>query len=176
MLCAIYTELSDTYLTDKISVCGTTTQARAYNPTWYGHSFYIDATYSMIDMTQYDSSRRAYHPVSSTFKITENNSAYDLFDFNFITLLHGDAIVNTSDPYDREVDLYDFNRQYETASPISGYTYSFNNYTYYVGAGYSGYHIHICAIGLYTVKTEFTYGSYDYIVRYDIYPYNQSCE
>lgn len=80
--------------------------------------------------------------------------------------------VSTDDPTESYDDgPYPYTRSYTTSSPTYGYTYSFNDSTYYRnydGGEYIGYHLHVGYTGTYFIKTEYVYNYNEYFFLYTI--------
>lgn len=146
--------------------------------TYLGYTFYTTATYTSINMYDYNQGGYAFAPSYSNYRITYSSSSGSsaLTNAQFITVLSGMKSVSSSDPsanvdndwpvYERTSSVY--------ASPQLGNLYSFNDATYYSAQGYSGQLIHVTSgFGNYFIKTEFIYGSTQYRVGYSVYPYQQ---
>lgn len=159
-------------LRSDVELC--TSSAIEYATTY---TFYLDATYTSIDMRSEMTGGWAYHPVSSSFRITKSvSSAPSLYDVDFITAIASNYTVDTTTHELGEYNLYPFGRTYTSSSPIFNRTYSFDDYTYYVNYDdgiYLGQHLLVFSGGgSYFIKIE----NDSLSVVYDIHNNSSYCE
>lgn len=159
-------------LRSDVELC--TSSAIEYATTY---TFYLDATYTSIDMRSEMTGGWAYHPVSSSFRIVKSvSSAPSLYDVDFITAIASNYTVDTTTHELGEYNLYPFGRTYTSSSPIFNRTYSFDDYTYYVNYDdgiYLGQHLLVFSGGgSYFIKIE----NDSLSVVYDIHNNSSYCE
>lgn len=147
----------------EVSVANDNIMLAVPNYSYYGRyvTFCMSATYSVINMSNYGRSGKAYHPVSSTFEIAKNTTVTpSLGSLDFITVISSQHMVLTEDPNTTIGPYYyPFDRTYTTTSPVFDYEYSFNDYTYYTNYDdglYDGYHLLVYSVGSYFIKIEST--------------------
>jgi len=142
----------------------------------YGSTAYtinLEATYSSVNMNDEIHgymSGYCFAPVSAKFTFTKNSGTTNITTTDMMTGLNGSSVRSNVSP-NPVVDGYPvFTRTYTFTGPISGYQYSFNDYTYYVNQGFSGKYIYVpYGYGAYFLKTDFTYGSHEYSYVRGIY-------
>lgn len=147
----------------------------SYTGAIYGSTAYsikMEATYSSVNMndaTHGYQSGYCFAPVSAKFKFTKNSGTTKITTTDMMTGLHGANVRSNTSP-NPVVDGYpDFTRSYTSTGPISGYQYSFDDYTAYVNEGFSGKYIYVpYGYGSYFLKTDFTYGAHEYSCVYGI--------
>lgn len=185
--CTIWvTEDSNGNLISAVSADDITSNAElmasgSYTGAIYGSTAYsikLEATYSSVNMndsTHGYLSGYCFAPVSAKFKFTKNSGTTNITTTTMMTGLHGSNVRSNASP-NPVVDGYpDFTRSYTSTGPISGYQYSFDDYTYYVNEGFSGKYIYVpYGFGSYFLKTDFTYGSHEYSCVYGIYNMSNS--
>lgn len=143
------------------------------NGSRQNYSITMSATYSVVNMNveEYNYAyARCYAPVSAKFKFTKNSGSTTITDADLMTALHGTELRLVSSPGTYAGTPANFTRSYTTTSPLSGYEYTFNDYSYYVNVGYGGYYVYVPnGVGSYFLKTDFTYGTGEYSCVYGIY-------
>lgn len=137
-------------------------------------NFVMEATYYKENMANYGSTGNAYAPYSSRFKVTRNSGNWTMTNTYFTTEIATLWAVDISDPSVAYEDgPYHFVRSYYSGTPILNYQYNFNDYNYYCSAtderdSYEDYLLSLVFDGIYTLQTNFSIGSVDYYVTYDV--------
>lgn len=167
--------------TDEIITNADIMASGSYTGAIYGSTAYsiqMEATYSSVymnDSTHGYQSGYCFAPVSAKFKFTKNSGTTNITTTDMMTGLHGSNLRSNISPNPVVEGYPDYTRSYTSTGPISGYQYTFDDYTYYVNQGFSGKYIYVpYGYGSYFLKTDFIYGSHEYSCVYGIYNMSNS--